>query len=240
MMNFKPYISPLKQKDKFYCESYVLTCDLSQKDTYKLKGTDIELQMNRKYNPDHRLTHPTIGTIVASSEDSQFKVGDKVMCKHFTFENDRFETKEFYTDEAGVKYFKASRFDIMFGIDGDNLIPRKGILLCEDVTGKFANTSIELSSVFEGKRRDIAKVLKVWEGCTEYKVGDYVMLKFGADYRFEFGGKTYVKVDHLFNDVYAITDSSETYDSVIHKHADHYKSTDSIQKEIEEKGSYGR
>lgn len=228
MMKFKPYINPLKKKDRLRDEEYIVTVDMEQKNKVYLGDTGIEITMMREYNPDNRDTHPVIATIVYSSEGSQFKEGDTVWCKHFTFEDHNFNSKHFYEDEHRGRYFKASKFDVMFGIKGDEIVPRTGILICEKVQGKFIDTTIEVEGGYEGARRDIARVVQVWEGGKDYKVGDYVMLKYGADYPINFKGRELLKVDHYFDDVYAITDTSDTYDSVLRKHVDHYKGTDSI------------
>src|SRR5690606_41804337 len=45
------------------------------------------------------------------------------------------------------------------------------------------------------RRRDIAEIVKVWDGCKTYKVGQYVMLKLGGDYEFEHNGQKYIRVD---------------------------------------------
>lgn len=222
---FKPYVSPKNKKSHFHKDVYVMTCDMEHHLRHKIKGTDIELVLNQVGNLDHRQTHPTIGKVISSNEGSQFKVDTEVICNHYTFENHMKESEHFYTDINGDRYFKVSNFNVMFGIIDGELVPREGVLLCEAVDGKFTNTLLEMTTDNEGRRRDIAKVIMIWEGCTEYKVGDYVMLKYGADYPFTFKGKNYIKVDHYFNDIYAISDTAESYDSVIKKHVKHNKGT---------------
>lgn len=217
---FKPYISKVK-KSYFQTEHvYICTCDLEQKSTKDIGG--IKIQTMNHYNSDHRDIHPTIGTIVSASDNSQFKVGQDIICKHFTFEDGQRNSKEFYTCPiTRTKYFKVLNRDVMFGIDGDELEPRTGVLLCEGVDGKFTDTSIELDESNSGRRRDIVKVLKTWKGSTDVKEGEYVMLKYGGDYPFDFNGKTYLKVDYDFGDCYFKTDSKDWYDSVISKHVKH-------------------
>ena len=218
----KPYIHPNKKKSYYTKDMYFCTCDLNQKDKYKLAGTDIEIIIRNDLKLDHREAHPNVGVIVSANDSAQFKVGQQVLCKHFTFQTHDRQSKHF-TKEGSELIYKVTNLDIMFGIDGEELIPREGVLLCEGIEGKFTDTVIELGTEYEGRRRDIVRVLKVWEGCTEYKVGDLLMVKNGGDYPFEFRGKKFIKVDHYFDDVYAITDTTDTYDVEIRKHTNHGK-----------------
>lgn len=218
-ITFKPYIS--SRLKKFYQTEhvYVCKCDLDQHRIKDLGG--VKLYTMGEYSSDHRIKHPTIGTIVSASEGSQFKVGQEIMCTHFAFEDHDYTTREFYTDpETREKYFRITNRQVMFGIEGDELVPREGILLCEGIEGKFADTQLEVEASFEGRRRDIVRVVKPWEGSNIEK-DEYLLVKYGGDYEFEWKGKTYLKVDYFFNDAYFKTDNTKWYDTIIHKHVKH-------------------
>lgn len=220
-MNLKPYISTNRKAHILNDQSYVVV--LPDKDHHRKVnlGGVVDIIIQQIGNFDHRQTHPTIGVIVEASEGAQFKVGTEIMCNHFTFEDHIGVSQHFYEDEDGVRYFHVKKLNVMFGIIEGELVPRDGILLCEPVNGKFINTSLELQGKNEGKRRDIAKVIKTSKGCEMYKAGDYVMLKMGADYPIKWKGKDYLKVDHYFNDTFGITDLEDTYDSVVRHHVTH-------------------
>lgn len=211
-----------------YKDSYICSTDIEQKRSHNFTGDD-----GQKYSfyipkgviKNHRLAHPNYGRIVYSPEDAQFPVGTDIIVRHFTFENTSFE-KQVLFEEDGEEYYKVTNFDLLFGIINDELIPREGVLLCEHVEGKLVNTSLQVTADLEGNRRDIAKVIKTWEGCTEYTVGDYVLLAKGGDYEFTFNEKPYLKVDHYLNDVIAVVDSPEWRVDEIRKHAnDHNEVT---------------
>lgn len=231
-MRFKPFLNE-HIKSKYETKaSYVCTCDLDHHQIHELEG-GVKLQMLKHLNPDNRISRPTLGTIIEASEGAQFKVGQKIICKHFSFEDVRRNSRHFhYNIRTKEKLYLVKNQSVMFGINEDgSLEPREGILLGAPVYGKFADTDLELSSDFEGRRRDIVKVIKVWEGCTDFKVGDYVMVQAGGDYPFKHDGVDYIRVDTFNEDAYAITDSQDTYDSIIHKHVNHYKSTASINEQ---------
>lgn len=208
----KPLITQRQKDEYYYKDTYLCKVDMDQKRTHKFKGENGEefklfIPIERVLN--HRLAHPNYGVIATATEGCQFKPGTELIVRHFTFEDEGRRPLIFYTDEQGVDYYKAQNFDVMFGIVDGELVCREGVLLCEGVEGKLVDTELEVLREHEGRRRDIAKVLKVWEGCTEYQVGDYVLLERGADYAFTHEGVEYLKVDHYFNDVLAVVDSPE-------------------------------
>lgn len=233
-LKFRPFISKFRKESHYTEHIYICTCDRLHRQRHKVAGTDIELIIMNTLSPDHRESHPNIGTVVIASEGAQFKVGDALLCKHFTFEKHDKTSRHFYTDEDGIEYYMVMNSDVMFHRANESeLIPRRGVLLCEPVIGSFLASSLELNSANTGKRRDIARVVKTWDGCgeDEFKSGDYVMLKFGADYPIKFNGKDLLRVDVFNQDVYAKVDSPDCYDSVIHQHVDHYKGTKSINEQ---------
>lgn len=219
-MNFRHFRNETKVNTFETKDVYVMTCDLDQRRKKKLG--DVEITMLLEYENDHRLKHPNIGEVHCSSEGSEFSKGQKVICKHFTFENGSHKSNEFVTFR-GTKYFLVNNFNVIAGITETGLVPRRGILLCEPVYGNFLKTDFKLTGEVEGRRRDIAKVISVGQGISDVKTGDYVMLTVGGDYQFEWNGKTYIKVDTHYGDTYATTDTDDTYDSVLQKHMKHGK-----------------
>lgn len=208
---------------------YIVTADLEQKEWKEVGG--VKLKMVNAFNRDNRQTRPTIGKILWASEGSQFKVGDEIICRHFTFEDSDGNRQHFIEDPVYGKLFMVNNYNLMFAIDDSGeLIPREGVLLCKPVYGKFKHTDLEVAPEYEGRRRDIAEIVKVWDGCKTYKVGQYVMLKLGGDYEFEHNGQKYIRVDTYNEDDYAIVDSPDWYDGVLRKHETRNLSTDDIYK----------
>lgn len=216
-MRFK--ITNKPNSDYYERDSYICTVDLEQKNKRNVGG--VELTILNHLTNNHRGTHPNIGEIVESSENSQFKKGQKVLCKHFAFTDQCREPKDFFEDVYGTRFYHINNFDVMFGIDGDKLVPREGVLLCEYIEDKFVETPFYVTGDNEGKRRDVVKVVQTWRDCSEYQTGDYIFVAYGGDYEFEFNGKSYVKVDHYFNDVIAKVPSPEWRDKFIRKHIKH-------------------
>jgi len=187
---------------------YICTTDLHHKKRHEVNGTGVELEIVTTLNNNHRVSHPNVGTIAFAPKDAQFKIGQQIICKHFTFENAERIPNIVYSNN-GVDYYKATNFEVMFGIEEDGeLTPREGILLCEAIEGTFQNEG-QPDKQHTELRRDIAKILKVWDGCEDYKAGEYVLLAKGGDYQFTHNGKDYLKVDTYFNDAIATVDNED-------------------------------
>lgn len=222
----KYFINQTKRDDFGKKDFYICTCDLEQHKYTELGNTGVKIEMNHRYNADHRWNHPRIGKIVYASEGAQFKVGQEIYCKHWVFENTEFESQEFYTQDDGTKLFAVDNFMIMFGIGENNeIIPREGVVICNPVFGNFFDSEFQLSAELSGRRRDIARVHQVWEGCQSLKIGEHLMLKMGGDYEFEWQGEKYIKVDVEYEDAFAIVEDEYWYDSELRKHVDHNNST---------------
>ena len=169
----RPLTPPTHIAKYYYRDTYVCTVDMEQKTKHSFKGENgekFELYLDNKQVKNHRIAHPNLATITAVTKDCQFKVGDGLIVRHFTFEDDGFKPLIYFKD-GNVDYYKATNFDVMFGIVDGEIICREGILLCEAVKDKLYQTDLELPVEYSGDRRDIAKVIKVWDGCTEFKVG---------------------------------------------------------------------
>jgi hypothetical protein len=203
---------PITNEKDFWTEAtYLVTVDLNQKRKKEIAtegGDKVKLTILTEFISNHRLKHPNYAKIVSTSGKAQFKAGEGLICNHFAFEDVENNSKHIYEKDR-VKYYRVTNFDVMFGVVNGELIPREGVLLCEGVEDKLVNTNLHMTGDYVGKRRDIAKVIKTWEGCTNYEVGDYVLLEKGGDYLFEHNGKEYTKVDTYNADVLAIVDTPE-------------------------------
>lgn len=215
--------------NKNYWDSaaYLLSTDIDQKKKKILKGEngeDIEILIQTNKNYNFRISKANRGIIEAVDGDVDFKVGQEVLVTHFTFEDMDGRKKVAY-EKDGKEYYQANNFEIMFGIEGDKLIPRKGVLLCEPVYDKFLETTLHLTEEYEGSRRDLVKVLKPWNNCETYKEGDYLIIEKNADYIFEWNGKEFIKVDDRFGDVLMKVDCTDWRKKEIHTHSnDHHTS----------------
>lgn len=205
----RPLVTSGQKKVWQLRHKYVCTVDREHRFRHEFIGEDGEthsLYLPKWLSADHKEAHPNIGTIVETSGDAQFSVGQQVFVRHFTFENHEGEPVNFY-EKDGTKYYMVHNWEVIAAIDGTQLIPREGILLCSAIREKLYDTFLDLPPELDDYRRDVALVEQVWEGCTDYKPGDYVLLAKGGDYPFEFNKREYLKVDTLNNDVIAKVDS---------------------------------
>lgn len=209
-------IPRFKQSDKYYEEGYYLcTVDLTQKDVYQ--NGSLAIQMLNRSNNNHRVSHPNVATITHCVGKTEFNVGDTILCHHFTFTGSDRKPKVHIT-KNGVDYYKVTHRELFFKIDGDRLIPREGNLVCEAIYDKLIDTFLHLSEDLVDNRRDVVKVLTVWDGCEEFKEGDFIMLQKGGDYELSHNGKSFLKVDTYFKDVMAIVGDPNWRISEVRKH----------------------
>lgn len=216
----------LNSKSSFWDEDiYICTTDIDQKKKKIIKGEggkDLELYIGSDKNRNNRVSHPNYGTIVTTSKDAEFKKGDGVLVTHFTFENEAREKNVLFKQD-GTEYFKVDNFQLMFGVVDGELIPRKYKLLCEPVYDKFFETSLLLTSEYEGGRRDIVKVVRTWKGCDIYKEGEYLLIEKNGDYYFDWEDKEYISVDHYFGDVLMKVPNTGWRKKEVHTHSrDHH------------------
>lgn len=218
----------LPNQEYYYRDTYICTVDLDQKSKHNFtgdNGKEFTLFIPATQVKNHRLAHPNYATIETATLGSQFKKGDGLVTLHFTFEDEAFRPKVYYNQD-GTDYFKVQNVDVIAGVVNEKLIPREGILFCKPVTGKLLNTQLEMLDKYAGKRRDIAIVDNVWEGCTKYRKGDYLILNKGADYYFDWQGTEYMKVDTYFDDVLAKVDSEQWRVDEERLHATHGEITE--------------
>jgi co-chaperonin GroES (HSP10) len=210
--------------DESYCAKgfYLCTCDdYEEKESVKLGDTTIFLNM--KINNNHRVAHPQIGTIHSTAGDTCFEAGDKVICVHMAFTNED-KSPKVYIQDGETIYSKIANLDIIAKIDGDKLIPRDGILLCETIKDNLLRTTLQLAGDLHGKRRDLLKVTQMGNGVGEdIKIGDLILVEEGADYLFEYKGKEYARVDYYFDDVLGVVDSQDWRVDDLRKHATNHK-----------------
>mgnify|MGYP000400249309 FL=1 len=84
-------IIPKTDKDIYELSGvYVVTCDLEQKEVRQVETVngEVTLYTPQKYNNNHRTAHPNIGRVVSVHGNTQFKVGQEILCKHFTFQTE--------------------------------------------------------------------------------------------------------------------------------------------------------
>lgn len=191
---------------------HLLTTDLEQKHSKQVG--DVKIYLTPKRTNDHRGIHPDSGTVVQSSK---FEKGTTVITSHFAFEDDMFNSNSIGKID-GQDVFLIEDSQIYFTEQDGELIPVEGVLLCENLEDKFVSTFLEVPEEYRGKRRDVVKVLAPWKGCEEFKSGDYVYLGFGGDYRFEWKGREYVRVDTRRGDVFMRLNSPEWRDVNVRKH----------------------
>ena len=207
----RPLVTSSQKKIWQTRHKYICTVDREHRFKHEFEGDNGEtykLFLPTWLSADHRRAHPNIGTVQYASEGAQFKPGQMLFVRHFTFEDHEGNPLHFHVED-GVEYYRVHNWEVMAAIDGDKLIPREGILLCSAIREKLYDTFLELPPELDDYRRDIARVEQVWDGCTEYKEGDYVILAKGGDYPFDFNKREYLKVDTYSNDVIAKVDSTE-------------------------------
>ena len=111
---------------------YLCTVDRDHRHRHSFIGDDskeYELFLPKWLSANHREAHPNIGTIVSTSENAQFSVGQQIFCRHFSFEDHHGEPTHVYKED-GVLYYLVNNFDVLAAIDKDKLIPREGIVFC--------------------------------------------------------------------------------------------------------------
>jgi hypothetical protein len=227
----KVLISNIEKKHFWSKAVYLCSVDLEQKKKHVVKGDngqEFVLFLPMEQVANHRISHPNYGVIEHVEGETEFNVGDGLIVRHFTFEDETI-TPNIFMNHKGEDLYKANNLDVMFGVVDGELIPREGVLLCEGIEGKFLNTTLELTGEVVGKRRDIARVLKTWRGCDIYKEGDIILLAKGGDYLFEWEGKEYTKVDHYFNDVIAVVPSEDWYTEELRTHAKDHNETRNVK-----------
>lgn len=209
--------------------AYLMTIlDKEQREKYSFLGDnnkEYTLYTPTEYENDERKKHPNIGVVVNSTGDTQFLPGDKVIVEHNSFRYNVGDYDVLYTDEEGVEYYRVMNYNIFARINDDStLTPRKYILLCEPLKDKLVDTFLHIPEEYIDYRRDVVRITDVWEGCTEYKPGDYILLRKNADYPIDFNGKRVVKVDTASGiEVEAIVEDPSWRFKNTHRHERHHR-----------------
>lgn len=192
---------------------YLVTIDEDQKKKHYFKtedgGTGM-LHIPTEFVLNNLYKHPNVATVVEGFGDTTFKKGDEIVCHHYTFAFSDTTLKVFWTDpKTGIDYYRVREHEIYFSIKNERLVPREGILLCEALKDKVYETFLTLPDSLIDERRDVVRVLDTWEGCTQYKKGDYVIVEEGGDYPFEMFGREFIKVDAFRDDAMAVVDTKD-------------------------------
>lgn len=210
-----------RKNDRLHSTAYLLRpLDKEEKEKYSFKGNngeDFTLYIPTESINNQKDAFPTTGVVVAAYGDNpDFKEGDLVIVEQNVFRKSERKFRDwdiFWETEEHGELFRAFAIDTFVRIVNDStLVPRKGILICENVYKENYTTtlSIELPDSAKAKRRDIVRVVTTWDGddC-EYKAGDYLLIQRSADWRFNHGGKEYSKIDTYFDDVLAVVDTDK-------------------------------
>ena len=216
---------PKKPKDYREAGAYLLTLpDEFHKERIEFKGEDGKdylLWTPASRSNDERRKNPSVGVVAKGYGNVDFEPGDTVLCEHHSFKQGG-KRKVFY-EKDGTEYFRVLNFQVHFKVDdSNNLIPRKNVLLCEPLKEKMVETSLHIPDEYIDYRRDVVKIVRTWEGCTQYTEGDFILLTTNADYPITHNNKRYVKVDTSSgHEVLAKVDSAEWRYKKIHRHVDH-------------------
>lgn len=202
--------------------------DLYHHEKYKFKGENGEelflYTADSHLTTDERMKYATEVIVEATYGDTCFNVGDKVRVEHHALTDGNGDYYPFWTDENGKDYYRVMNYDVLYRIEEDFATPRKNILLCKPIREKAYETTLELPDELMFNRRDVVQVAKVWEGCTDYKEGDLLLIAKDADYYVKINGEDYVKVDTSGDfEVFAKVGSTgwrktQVYKHHVHKH----------------------
>lgn len=205
-----------RKNDRLHSTAYLLKpLDKEEKEKYSFKGSseeDFTLYIPTESINNQKDAFPTTGVVVAAfGDDPDFKEGDLVVVEQNVFRKSERKFRDwdiFWETEEHGELFRAFAIDTFVRIVDDSiLVPRKGILICENVYKENYTTTlaIELPESAKTKRRDIVRVVTTWDGedC-EYNVGDYLLIHRSADWRFNHNGKELIKIDTYFDDVVAV------------------------------------
>lgn len=215
-------------------EMYVLTADLEQNESKEIErfdGSKVTLYTPQKYNANYRTALPKIGTIVKTfGTECKFKVGQQVLCTHFTFVNERRQSTAF-TEIDGIKYYRATNMELLAGIEDGKLVPQDEVIICKPIKDKLVKTSLELTDNMIDIRRDVAIIDIVPDKYKDIlKPGEYLFLNEGADYLFDFEGETYMAVELFLDGALMYGPDLDYTPAVLWRHKnDHNKETEIVQ-----------
>lgn len=216
-----------ESKDFFKKDEYLLTCHKEEHYKRKLKGSDVEIHIATKGMANNLHKFPNRGRVIkTNNKNSWFKEGDEVICKFNTFYTTQGKDKKVITaktdDDSGkeIDLYLADNTKVIAKIGDNKLIPREGVVICEPIYGNLIDSGIDLSGGLQGRRRDVLKVKYVWDGCKEYKEGDYIMVKMGGDYEFYFDGELHLSTDVYRKDLYAKVGDDKWFDEKNNKQID--------------------
>lgn len=199
-------------EDYYEQDLYIAECyDEHTFDKVDVGGVKIQLAVKYQKNGLHK--NPVRAMIVKAMLESQFNKGDELICKYSTFIDPTYHTKNVELTVDGKELYLIKNRDIICKVEeGGNIIPRKGMLICEPVEGNLIDTTLFLNRELQGRRRDLVKVVKAFEG-SKAKEGEYLITMLGGDYEFYNEGKLYIAVDEYYEDYFAIVQDSKWFDA---------------------------
>lgn len=204
-------VKPLDDSDSVI---YLIEPLEHEKEKFEISNTDIVLEIDQRFNNNFREALPSFGVVrKVLGCNPDFKVGDLVSCTHTAFVGTDRIARPFMKDKNGKEIYVVPQKKIKCSLfeKGGIKKPRTNIVICTPFKGKLINTSdiLLVPETEIDNRRDIAKVLKVWEGCDLdiNEKTDYLLLDEGGDYIFTWKKIDYIAVDFDMDGALAITDS---------------------------------
>lgn len=194
------------------------------KEEWEVSGTDIKIDVIQTYNNNFREALPSFAKVVeVYGKNPQFKVGDVLSCNHFSFVDQDRIARPFKKNSDGTDLYKLDEADVYCSLSPEGVILKsnKNIIIGLPITDQLIKTNgIVLTGDLVDYRRDVCKVLKVWEDCDldidEDK--DYLLLDDGGDYIFTWKKVDYIAVDFNLDGAVAVVDTPEWRDVKLKKH----------------------
>src|SRR5690625_642426 len=208
----KPFINELMRGDVEEKCQLVVKVDLEQNEEREIqteKGGVVTIYTPQKYNNNFRTAHPKVATIVSIHGENidNFKVGQTIVCNHFSFIDDKRQDKTVGQDsESGDDLYVVSRRKVIAKEENGELEPTVGHLLCKPIKDKVYDTFLEVE---EDYIRDVCKRYKEYKGFekdTGIKDFEYVILNTFGDYLFEYKGEDYISVNMNLNSFVGVSD----------------------------------
>jgi len=202
------------------------------KEKFEISGTDVVLELDQRFNNNFREALPSFGVVRrVFGDDPDFEVGDILSCTHTVFVGTDRVARPFMKDDKGKELYVVPQKKIKCSVlpQGGIKKPRTNIVICTPFKGKLINVN-ELFLIPETEidnRRDIAKVLKVWEGCDLdiNEKSDYLLLDEGGDYIFTWQKTEYIAVDFDMDGALAIVDDPNWQDFNAKRHMKDHNDT---------------
>lgn len=191
----------------------ICKANLEQKRTYHIKGTDIDLFIENKFNENLRERNPNRAEVVYVPEFSTFKgyeskfraftqsllPGDIVYIQHFQLADHSGDSNVAMLDYDGTELFLVDLREVYFKVVDGTPIPFGSNMLCEYTNPEkaFTESGLIIPEVARAGRRRAegrATVRYISPDVRNVSVGDKIMFEKHADYSVEFNDKQYLKI----------------------------------------------